>query len=104
MSDSSVFHQILLLVVVEHNRVIALMHEEVLHLPLLLVHMLGQLPVMVDGQRELDAPHLQLAVGRKIEHKVVKKLVGGLGNRGLGYQSLCGIEARSVVNQRVGRR
>ena len=69
-----------MLLIIEKLSIIALTHKEMFHLPLRTVNSLD-LAISHHTQREEDALHLKLSVGRKIEHKIIEQLIGSLGHR-----------------------
>ena len=106
----SVLHDFHLAAVVEYQRVVALVHEEMLHLPLAFFRHLFRLAVY-HPQRELDSLELQFPVGGEVEDEIIEQLVGSLwhglfcdelfqciGSRCVGRIDACGVCAGVVLS------
>ena len=78
-----VLHMRHLGIVVKEQRVIALTHKQVLHLPLRLLRHLCLAVSLSHPQGEDDALKLQTLVGCEIENKVIEISIGRPGHRSL---------------------
>lgn len=100
VAHACILHQIRLLLAVENQGVVVLPHEEMVHVPLILLNAACQLSVLKHLEREVDAVALQLAVGCKIEKEVIEKLVGSLWHWLLGNDAV--LRRQCVGRGRVG--
>ena len=85
--DGGVLDDLHVLLAVEEQRIVALAHKEMLYLPVVLLHHLD-LAILLRGQGEMNALHLQLAVDDEVVDEIVEQLVSSLGHGIVFYQRL----------------
>ena len=78
-----VVHNLHLLGIVENQSVVTVFHEEIVHRPLLLLHLPHLLAILKDRQGELYALRLKPLVAREVEEEVVEELIGSLRHHAL---------------------
>ena len=69
--DRCILDYLHMMLAIKKLRIVALAHKEMFHLPLRTVDSLN-LTISHHTQREKDTLHLKLAIGRKIEHKIIE--------------------------------
>ena len=113
MVQSRIIHQVQLLGGVKDQRVVVLLHEERLHLPLALLYGLLRFIIAHDRQGETGAFQLQTLAGRIVEEEVVEEFVGSDGHgriflaersrQGVGPQRVSGLLLNELfVGRRIG--
>ena len=99
--DRRVLGELHLLLIVQNQRIVVLVHEEMLHAPMSLLDLLLQLAVAIHGQREDNALELQLTVGSEVKHEIVEQLISCLRHRRLRNQVFCRVLPRCVRDSTV---
>ena len=94
--DRRILGELHLPFIVQDQRIVVLVHEEMLHAPMSLLYLLLKLAIAIHRQGEDDALELQPAVGRKVKHEIVEQLISCLRHRSLRNQIL-----RRVLPSRV---
>ena len=103
MVDSSILHQIHLLLIIQNQGVIILMHEEMLHFPSPFSYRFYEFIIVIDRQWEMNTFHLQFSIRSKIKDEIIEKLICSLRHRSLLDQFFRRINSLSICDNRINR-
>ena len=100
MRYRGIFQQIKLFVIIEYQRIVTLIHKEVIHLPLLFGYHLLLITVN-DREGEFYSALLHLLIDDKIKEEIIKEFIGCPWHHRLSGENLNGVSYSH--SQRVNR-